>query len=230
MTRPWGDDPRGRKSNVLSEERRQQVLALARLGWPLRRIQAATGVRRETARVYLRQAGIATRGPGRPPRPEAKPAISTSRVSTDFGTGERWPAVPPSPTRSAQLSACEPFRELIESGLSRRRNAMAIYQDLVDGHGFPAGYASVRRFVRKLAGEQSPEAHGVILTDPGEEGQVDYGEGPMVRHLETGKYRRARLTAMLDRLLEHGHVLRCGPRSWRLRRHADQEKSLQEPV
>ena len=38
------------------------------------------------------------------------------------------------------------------------------------------------------------------------------------------------VTAMLDRLLEHGHVLRCGPRSWRMRRHSDEEKSLQEPV
>ena len=180
-------------SNVLSEERKQQVLALARLGWPLRRIQAATGVRRETARAYLRQAGIATRGPGRPPRLEAKPAITASQVSTDFGPGDGGPVVPPGATRSPQLSACEPFRELIELALSRRRNAMAIYQDLVDGHGFPAGYASVRRFVRKLAGEQSPEAHGIILSDPGEEGQVDYGEGPMVRHLDTGKYRRARL-------------------------------------
>jgi DNA replication protein DnaC len=38
------------------------------------------------------------------------------------------------------------------------------------------------------------------------------------------------VTAMLDRLLEHGHVLRCGPRSWRMRRHSGEEKSLQEPV
>lgn len=34
-------------SNVLSDL--QQVLALGRLGWSLRRIQAATGIRRETA-------------------------------------------------------------------------------------------------------------------------------------------------------------------------------------
>jgi hypothetical protein len=33
----------------------------------------------------------------------------------------------------------------------------------------------------------------VITTAPGEEGQVDYGEGPMVRHPDTGKYRRTRL-------------------------------------
>jgi hypothetical protein len=33
----------------------------------------------------------------------------------------------------------------------------------------------------------------VITTAPGEEGQVDYGEGPMVRDPNTGKYRRTRL-------------------------------------
>ena len=33
----------------------------------------------------------------------------------------------------------------------------------------------------------------VITTSPGEEAQVDYGEGPMVRHPDTGKYRRTRL-------------------------------------
>jgi transposase len=33
----------------------------------------------------------------------------------------------------------------------------------------------------------------VIVTPPGEEAQVDYGTGPMVRHPVTGKYRRTRL-------------------------------------
>ena len=36
-------------SNVLAEQKRQKVLALGRLGWSLRRIEEATGVRRETA-------------------------------------------------------------------------------------------------------------------------------------------------------------------------------------
>ncbi len=51
----------------------------------------------------------------------------------------------------------------------------------------------MRRFVRKLRGSMSPEERVVIETAPGEEAQVDYGEGPMVRHPETGKYRRTRL-------------------------------------
>jgi len=44
-------------SNVLSEEKKQQVIALGKLGWPLRRIEQFTGVRRETAGAYLKAAG-----------------------------------------------------------------------------------------------------------------------------------------------------------------------------
>jgi hypothetical protein len=51
-------------SNVLSEEKKQQVIALGRLGWTLRRIEQGTGVRRETAGSYLKAAGIAVRAPG----------------------------------------------------------------------------------------------------------------------------------------------------------------------
>ena len=57
-------------SNVLSEEKRYQVIALGRLGWPLRRIQQETGVRRETAGAYLKAAGVgrtATGSVGTPP-------------------------------------------------------------------------------------------------------------------------------------------------------------------
>ena len=52
-------------SNVLNEEKQQQVLVLGRLGWSLQRIEQRTGVRRETASAYLKVAGIAVRGRGR---------------------------------------------------------------------------------------------------------------------------------------------------------------------
>src|SRR5438874_13738247 len=69
-------------SNVLSEEKRQQVIALGRLGWPLRRIEQETGVRRETAGSYLKAAAIAVRPPGAwGRRPAAKPA---NEVTTGF--------------------------------------------------------------------------------------------------------------------------------------------------
>jgi transposase len=73
---------------------------------------------------------------------------------------------------------------------------MAIYQDLVSQHGFGAKYSSVTRFVGKLAGVGTPEARAVIHTAPGEEAQVDYGDGPMVRDPKTGKHRRTRLFVM----------------------------------
>jgi transposase len=182
-------------SNVLSEEKKQQVIALGRLGWSLRRIQQATRIRRETAASYLKAAGIAVRPPGGWGRREpAKPAIE---VTTDFGAESADPtASEPKPSRGPSASACEPFREVIELGLSRGRNAMAIWQDLVDGHSFAAGYQSVKRYLNKLRGSTTPEARVVIVTAPGEEAQVDYGSGPMVRDPQSGKYRRTRLFVM----------------------------------
>jgi len=66
-------------ANILGDDKRQQILALGRLGWPLRRIEEATGVRRETASGYLKAAGIAIRAPRRR-RPPPKPASEVSRL------------------------------------------------------------------------------------------------------------------------------------------------------
>ena len=70
---------------------------------------------------------------------------------------------------------------------------MAIWQDLVDTRGFASDYQSVKRFVRKLLGGPSKEACAVIETAVGEEAQIDYGTGPIVRDPHSGKYRRMRL-------------------------------------
>jgi transposase len=183
-------------SNVLMDEKQQQVIGLGRLGWTLRRIERETGVRRETVSDYLKAAGIPVRGRGRPSSRPPKAAI-LSAVSTD--PGDSKPAIPAevstdsAPQRAPSASACEPFRELIVEALQRGRNAMAIYQDLVDDHGFTARYASVRRFVATLRAEGPSDARVVITTAPGEEAQVDYGEGPMVRDPQSGKHRRTRL-------------------------------------
>jgi transposase len=182
-------------SNALDADEQQQIRTLGRLGWTLSRIQAATGIRRETISRHLKAAGIPVRRRGRPREATANAAI-TSAVSTDPappGTEATPTAGPVRPGRAPSASACEPHRELIGDAVRRGRNAMAIWQDLVDDHGFTGRYASVRRFVRSLRGALPLEARVVILTAPGEEAQVDYGEGPMVRHPETGKYRRTRL-------------------------------------
>jgi transposase len=216
-------------SNVLSEQAKQQVIALGRLGWSLRRIQQETGIRRETVSVYLKAAGIAVPPRGRRRQQPAKPAIAVTTGSTaalaapnininsNSNTNTETlpnrgkpktakPAIPvttgfgvelsgvESETRRPTASACEPFREAIALGLSRGRNAMAIWQDLVADSGFSGSYQAVKRFVRKFRGIQPVQARAVIITAPGEEAQVDYGsKGPMVRDAKTGKYRRTRL-------------------------------------
>jgi transposase len=184
--------------NVLSEEKKQQVLTLGRLGWSLREIEDAVHVRRETASGYLKAAGIPVRGPRkrRVPNPASREGVSTDPDATGTAnpaSGEGVSTDPATPSRAPAASACEPYRELIEAAVRIGRNAKIIWQDLVTDHGFGAGYASVKRFVRSFRGAQAPEERVVIETPPGREAQVDYGEGPMVRHPETGKYRRTRL-------------------------------------
>src|SRR6201997_368091 len=220
-------------ANVLKDEKKQQIIALGRLGWSLRKIQETTRVRRETISAYLRGAGVEIWPPGRWKREgKAKPAIpvitgseaakpaipeagghanfnlnpnpenlstkgkATSKpaieVITDFGVGLSGQD-PETSKGVGSASTCEPYREIIKLGLSRDRNAMAIWQDLVSDFGFQGGYQSVRRFAYKLRGTQVPQARAVILTAPGEEGQVDYGSGPMVREASGSQYRRTRL-------------------------------------
>jgi hypothetical protein len=140
-------------SNVLNESKKQQVIALGRLGWSLRRIQRETGIRRETVASYLKAAGITYRPPrgwGRhlPAKPANEvitdsapikpthevssapvPAKPANEVITDFGvelTTGAAAAPGPQPGRSPSASACAPYRDAIELGLSHGRNAMAI--------------------------------------------------------------------------------------------------------
>ena len=184
-------------SNVLNEEKKKQVIALGQLGWALRRIEEATGVRRETAAGYLKAAGITIRAPGGWGRRKAKPAneVTTGpEPSKPANAGEVTTGSGALGTSDGPAaSATEPWREFVEVALSHGRNAVSIWQELVDQHGFTGAYESVKRYVRKLRGTQSPEARAIIQTAPGEESQVDYGTGPMVRDAQTGKFRRTRL-------------------------------------
>ena len=131
-------------ANVLSEEKRQQVIALGRLGWSLRRVEAGAGVRRETASAYLKEAGIEVRAPGRWGR-TAKPANEGNEVTTDSG--------PPEPRPK---SHCAPFHQLIEDALLRVATSWASTQ-LVDEHGFSHSYEAVKRYVSALRGARSPD-------------------------------------------------------------------------
>src|SRR3974390_1449093 len=122
--------------NVLSKEKRQQVIALGRLGWSLRRIEQATGVRRETAGDYLRLAGIALRTPGgwgRKPPSKAATSVTTgsdsSKAANEVITGFLPETRLPEQGARRSAGAGEAYRELIELELERGRTPLARWKD-----------------------------------------------------------------------------------------------------
>ncbi|MFZ1999757.1 MAG: ATP-binding protein, partial [Candidatus Sulfotelmatobacter sp.] len=137
-------------------------------------------------------------------------------VTTGFGVelsdSERKRPIPVPST-----SLCEPFREAIELGLSQGRNAIGIWQDLVSESGFNGGYQTVKRFVRKLPVTAAEELLEIVMRRYERTSTLLTSNRPVE---DWGKLLgdSAAVTAMLDRLLHHvhhGHVLKCGPRSWR---------------
>jgi len=118
-----------------------------------------------------------------PPRPPGFVALSS-------------PPPPPSssPPRPLTPSACEPHREWITAQVQLGRNAVSIHQDLLTEFAFTHAYNSVKRFVNTLK-VREPERFDVLEYPPGEEAQVDFGQGAMTLHA-SGKYKRPWLFVM----------------------------------
>ena len=169
--------------NVLKPNQRATVYTLLERGSTQREIARITGIDRKTVRSYQRrwQAGQSN-SPGVATGPDA--------VGAQIAP-PRPPASPPASIPVA-TSLCEPHRDFIEAQLRLRRNAMAIYQDLVDSQGFAGQYNSVKRFVARLR-HKEPEQFDRLSFLPGEEMQVDYGEGAPTLVPGTDRYRKPRL-------------------------------------
>ena len=158
-------------------------------------IAQRTGVDRKTIRRYARAAlaeavnppGVAT-GPSTidgempPPRPPADDGPSAASL------------VPHRVLAGPATSACAPHRAWIEAQVALGRNAVSVFQDVVEQHGFAHQYNSVKRFVATLKA-RAPERFDVLEFLPGEEAQVDYGQGAPTR-TASGKYQRPVLFIM----------------------------------
>lgn len=163
--------------NVLKPHLQTTIATLLAAGRSQREIERVTGIDRKTIRAYQKR---------------LTPAAASNSPGVATGSLEQIPpGWPPAPA-SMSTSACEPHRTWIEAQLKLRRNAMAIYQDLVDKHGFAGAYNSVKRFVRQLRNRE-PEQFDRLSFLPGEEMQVDYGEGALTRVPGKDIYRRPRL-------------------------------------
>lgn len=165
--------------NVLKPNQRATVYTLLQRNTPQREIARITGIDRKTVRSYQRRwQAEQSNSPGVATGPDAMASQIT-------------PPWPPAPV-SVATSLCELHRDFIEAQLRLKRNSMAIYQDLVDSQGFVGQYNSVKRFVARLR-HQEPEQFDRLSFLPGEEMQVDYGEGAPTRVLGSDRYRKPRL-------------------------------------
>lgn len=161
--------------NVLKPQLRTTLWILFRRGHKLREIARLSGVSRNTVGRYYER--------------YQQELANCTKVST--GSDQIEPPWPPTPI-AISVSKCEPHREFIEAQVKLRRNAVAIYQDLVDAHGFAGAYNSVKRFVANLR-IREPEQFDRLTFLPGEEMQVDYGEGALTRVPGTDRFARPRL-------------------------------------
>ena len=122
-------------ANYLKMKQRQQVIALLDLGWTYRRIEAETGVRRETVSRYdrLRQSNAAKVFPGSVPRPSA----AEPPQAPDLATAAANPAKVFPGSRVPPRSTAAPYRDAILEKLDLGLSLQRIWQDLVEEYGFP---------------------------------------------------------------------------------------------
>lgn len=163
--------------NVLKQPKYSAVVILLERGVSQHEINRKTGVDRKTIR-------------------KIEKSLSEARSNSPMATGsEHEPPQnpPPRPPALVAQSACELHREWITTQIRLGRNATAIYQDLVDHHGFTHRYNSVKRFCKTLR-DREPVQFDRLEFLPGEEAQVDYGEGALT--LINDRYRRPRLFVM----------------------------------
>lgn len=172
--------------NVLKPHLRVTIQTLLRNGTSQREIERLTGIDRKTIRRYGWEKGSPANSPG--------VATGSCPGKTAVLEVETPPPRPPAQAPKQARSACEVHRAWIEAQVQLGRNAVSIYQDLVEAHGFTHRYNSVKRFVRTLK-VREPERFDVLESLPGEEAQVDFGMGALTR-AANGKYRRPYLFVM----------------------------------
>lgn len=158
----------------------QKIRVLLELGWSYRRIERETGVRRETVARY-------------DPRRDLKPAkVSTGSIPKPAGVSP------------GSASSCGPYRDYIEKAPGKGLTAQRIWQDLKAEYGFGCGYASVKRFVRRLK-KTRREVVDVLHHPPGKEAQVDFFQGPPTLDSTNGRWRRPWILRMTLSCSRHGY-------------------------
>jgi len=165
--------------------------------WSIRKINNATGIHRKTITKYQAE--------WQRQQNDQKQVVAPTYLSNHIMQEVPAPfqSVPPGrnkvpteqvvhfqvPTDSQKIistkSKAAAFHDLIMKKLDAGQSAKSVYQDLVTECEYGGSYDSIKRFVKKLKNKH-PKLYARIETLPGEEAQVDFGQGAPT--LKNGRY------------------------------------------
>jgi transposase len=173
-------------ANILAVPLQNQILSLYLKGLSKRQIARELGVNRRSVTRYIERL--------------AKCAISNT--GSELGTREPKPAagnigkskctISNTGILAGRRSACVGFEAVIAEKCALGLSVQRIFEDLRE-IGFEGSYQSVRRFVEKAdraQGQGAPLRVWRIETRPGEEAQVDFCKGPLLKDPHTGRNRQ----------------------------------------
>jgi transposase len=175
-------------ANQLTMAEIDTIVTLHTSGHTQREIAALLGVNRGTVGRYLAQARVQNQPQAptgnSPGDPNGCAAENNAGNAPAGASSENQPQAP-----TGSRSECDAFRDVIIAKIEQGLEAVRIHQDLLVEHGKGApSYYSVRRFIARLR-EKTPLPFRRMETEAGEEAQVDFGTGALVR-MTDGKLRR----------------------------------------
>ena len=182
-------------SNELKMATLESIRSLHEKHWSQRRIARELGIDRGTVSRYLQRLADSAQPDSSSEdfsaaEEDPKAANAPTGSATDAANAPVGPAAPQSDSAASGAAAsgrsepgrrseCEPWREEILAKVQLGLNAVRIHQDLQTESEADVSYDSVRRYLQHLRRE-NPLPFRRMECAPGEEAQVDFGQGAPV--------------------------------------------------
>ncbi len=195
-------------ANGLKMVQKELLFTLFSQDWSIRKINVATGIHRKTITRYrdewrhLRDKNSQSSDESLTSNPvtlkgqlsvQSVP-LGPNEVPTDKVVHFQ---VPPAPlvkkNKVTSKSKAAAFHDVILKKLDLGQSAKSIFQDLVIEGDYTGSYDSIKRYIKKLKNKH-PKLYARVETPPGEEAQVDFGQGAPT--LKNGRYHRPWLFVM----------------------------------
>jgi hypothetical protein len=187
-------------ANRIKMVQKELMFSLFTQNWSDRKINNSIGLHRRTISRYRKEwlklqrdngsSNITSQTLSSPGNSLAKPVQSVppdeNKVPTDGVVHFEVPTDPRLPDKkNISKSKAALYHDEIERKLQNGQHAVSIYQDLVSEAQYSGSYDSIKRYVRKLK-NKAPDLYARIETPPGDEAQVDFGQGAPTLH--NGRY------------------------------------------